>query len=130
MTEPRQVLDEAIRRSEKRGTYYWYFLAKRGKARRREYLVEARIDLPPEQMEGCLPPPGWTAERVDVERGMVFMRRHQALRDKDLREMFATVLTYAFERGGRFHSWIHSDPDRHLEDRFERRARRLAKRPL
>lgn len=38
---------------------------------------------------------------------MVFMRRRQTLRDKDLRQMFAEILTFAFEHNGRFHSWIH-----------------------
>ena len=114
MTDDRSLLVEAIRRSEQRSSLYWCFLDKRGKARRREYLVEARVDLPREQIEGLKPPDGWTIASIDADREMVFMRRRQPLRDKDLRELFATMLTFAFERGGRFHSWIHDDAKRPL----------------
>jgi len=58
-----------------------------------------------------MPPPGWGINDVQPEHGMVFLRRLQPLRDKDLREMVSTLLTFAFERGGRFHSWLHDDPN-------------------
>ena len=124
MAEEPRTLQEAIRRSEERGTYYWCFLTKRGKARRREYLVEARVDLPIEKFAELVPPPGWTLARVNEAGGLVFLHRRQALLDKDLREMFAGLLAYAYERNGRFHSWLHEEAGRDLEDRVEQRTRR------
>jgi hypothetical protein len=100
-------LDRAIRNSAIRGTYYWYFLGKRGKSRRRPYQVEVRVDLPEEVLRSFLPPDGWVVARLNVARGMVFLRRRQELRDKDLRAMFAEVLTFASKNGGHFHSWMH-----------------------
>jgi len=100
-------LELAIRNSAIRGTFYWWFQHKRGKARRRPYLIEVRVDLPEEVLRTFIPPDGWTTAHIDIGREMVFLRRRQELRDKDLRGMFAEVLTFAFNNNGRFHSWMH-----------------------
>jgi hypothetical protein len=105
----RAPLEASLRRADVRGSYYWAFLGRRGKARRRDHTVEVRLDLPSKELTDFAIPVGWKLARLDCSNGMVFLRRVQPLRDEDLRALFAEALTFAFERDGRFHSWMH-DP--------------------
>ncbi len=103
-------LSEVINRVYRKDSYYWAFRHTKGLDRSRDHEVEVRIDLPVDAIAAVKAVAGWKIVHVNEADGMLFMRRFQPLSDNKVRAMFIEVVTFAFNRSGRFHSWMHK-PD-------------------
>jgi hypothetical protein len=104
------ALGAAIRRARRKGSYYWLFRHAQDLDLSARHELEVRIDLPVGAVIANASALGWRLAHHDRARGMLFIRREQPLTDAALRDMFAEVLAFASEHGGKFHSWMHK-PD-------------------
>jgi hypothetical protein len=112
-----EVLQQAVDQACKPDSVYMSFLPDDEINREHIREIEARIDVPVEQVpaltEAALAQ-GWRLAPQECSDGRVFLSRDQKLSDAALFDLFRDALTLAYAYRGRFHSWLPaSDLDTH-----------------
>lgn len=105
--DAREPIEQVIARATAPDSLYWLMRDLEDVDPAVPQLIEVRIDMDLPVAE-TFSPPGWTVDRIDA-RGIVYIRRVQALTDEAVIAMLGEALRLARACNGTFFSWVHGD---------------------